>query len=86
MAKFTRMPLSVGVVYRQDGKILPVLIICEGGKFQIDKILDQKKHAPLAVGSIAPIEFTVLVAGETKKIYFEEDTGKWFSVKETRRR
>ena len=24
-------------------------------------------------------------AGETKKIYFEEDTGKWFSVKASRK-
>lgn len=84
MAKFTRTPLSVGVVYRADGKILPVVIIYDDKKFQIDKIIDSKKRAPKAVGSISPIEFTVLVAGETKKIYFEEDTGKWFSVKEAR--
>ena len=30
--------------------------------------------------TIAPVEFTVLVFGQTKKIYFERDTGKWFSV------
>ena len=84
MAKFTRMPLSVGVVYRMDGKITPVVIICEDKKYHIDKIFDVKKHAPLTVGSVAPLEYTVLVSGETKKIYFEEDTGKWFSVKEMR--
>ena len=84
MAKYTRKPLSVGVVYRHDGKISPVVIICDGEKFQIDKIIDQKIHAPLSVGSISPIEFTVLVSGEEKKIYFEKDTGKWFSVKEAK--
>ena len=85
MTKFTRTPLSVGVVYRQDGEILPVLIIYGGKKFQVDKILDKRKRAPLTVGSVAPVEYTVLVAGETKKIYFEEDTGKWFSVKASRK-
>ena len=84
MAKFTRTPLSVGVVYRQDGKILPVVIIYGEKKFPIDKIIDSKKRAPRTVGSISPIEFTVLVAGETKKIYFEKDSGKWFAVKEAR--
>lgn len=84
MPKFTRMPLSVGVVYKTDGKITPVIIIHENQKFSIDKILDVKKHAPPTVGSVAPYQYTVLVSGETKKIYFEEDTGKWFSVKETR--
>ena len=84
MAKFTRTPLSVGVVYRPDGKILPVVIIYGDKKFPIDKILDSKKRAPVTVGSVAPVEYTVLVAGETKKIYFEKDSGKWFSVKETR--
>ena len=82
MPKYTRKPLSVGVVYRQDGRILPIVVICDGEKFQIDRILDEKKHAPITVGSISPVEFTVLVSGEEKKIYFEEDTGKWFSVKE----
>lgn len=84
MAKFTRTPLSVGVVYRMDGKITPVIIICEDKKYPIEKIIDVCKHAPMTVGSMAPLQYTVLVAGETKKIYFEEDTGKWFSVKEAR--
>ena len=84
MAKYTRKPLSVGVVYRHDGKVFPVVVICDGEKFQIDRILDQKKHAPITVGALAPIEFTVLVSGEEKKTYFEKDTGKWFSVKEAK--
>ena len=80
MPKFLRIPLSVGVIYSKSGRVLPRTVIFEGERFPIDKILFQKKKNPLVVPCIAPLEFTVLIGGQEKKIYFEKDTGKWFSV------
>ncbi|MBO5339290.1 MAG: hypothetical protein J6A96_06280 [Clostridia bacterium] len=79
--KYTRIPLAVGVVYTADGNFKPKTIIVNGEKFLIDKVLYKKNYCPKSVAAIAPIEFTVMVAGETKKIYFEKDTDKWFSIK-----
>ncbi len=79
--KYIRVPLAVGVVYSADGNFKPKTILVNGEKFAIDRVLYKKNYCPKSVSAIAPIEFTVLVEGETKKIYFEQDTGKWFSVK-----
>ncbi len=79
--QFIRVPLAVGVIYSSDGNFKPKTISVSGETFSIDKIIDKKNYCPRNVPAIAPIEFTVLVEGEIKKIYFEKDTGKWFSVK-----
>ena len=78
---YQRIPLAVGVIYSADGIFKPKTILINGEKFLIDRVLYKKNYCPKSVGAIAPIEFTVMVAGEIKKIYFEKDTGKWFSVK-----
>lgn len=78
---YIRIPLAVGVIYSADGVFKPKTISVNGEKFLIDKVLYKKNYCPKSVGAIAPIEFTIIVGGEIKKIYFEKDTGKWFSVK-----
>ncbi|MBQ3039998.1 MAG: hypothetical protein IJD42_00195 [Clostridia bacterium] len=78
---YIRIPLAVGVIYSADGVFKPKTISVNGEKFLIDKVLYKKNYCPKSVGAIAPIEFTIMVGGEIKKIYFEKDTGKWFSVK-----
>lgn len=78
---YIRIPLAVGVIYSADGIFKPKTISVNGQVFSIDRVLYKKNHCPKSVGAIAPIEFTIVVEGETKKIYFEKDTGKWFSVK-----
>lgn len=78
--KYLRIPLAVGVIYSADGTFKPKTISVGGQSYQIDKILYKKNYCPKSVPAIAPVEFTVLVFGKTKKIYFERDTGKWFSV------
>lgn len=83
--KYARIPLAVGVVYSADGNFKPRTISVNGEKFLIDRVLYKKCYCPKSVPAIAPIEFTVLVEGETKRIYFEKDSGKWFSVKKIRK-
>ena len=82
---YLRIPLAVGVIYSADGIFKPKTILINGEKFLIDRVLSKKNYCPKSVGAIAPIEFTVMVAGEIKKIYFEKDTGKWFSVKRVKK-
>ena len=82
---YLRIPLAVGVIYSADGIFKPKTILINGEKFKIDRVLYKKNYCPKSVSAIAPIEFTVMVAGEIKKIYFEKDTGKWFSVKRVKK-
>ena len=80
MQAFRRIPLSVGAIYSKSGVILPSEVIYEGKKYPIEKIISRRKRSPQVVPCIAPIEYTVLIDSYEKKIYFEKDTGKWFSV------
>ena len=81
MARYQRFPLNVDVIFLADGTMKPQKIILKEGVFSIDRVLGSKKHCPLVVPCISPVEYTVLVEGSQKKIYYEPHTSKWFSVK-----
>lgn len=78
---YVRIPLAVGVIYSADGVFKPKTILVNGEKFTIDRVIYKRNYCPKSVPAIAPVEFTILVEGETKKIYFEPESGKWFSIK-----
>lgn len=83
MAKnYKRIPLVVDAVFLADGTLRPKKIIINEGVFDIAKIIRTRNFCPRVVSCIAPIEYTIIVEGSEKKIYFEPDSGKWFSVKE----
>lgn len=83
--KRIRIPLAVEAVFRTDGSLLPKKLFVEGKSFCIDRILGVVPHCPPGVGCIAPIRYTVQVAGREKELYYEPETGTWFSVRDDRR-
>lgn len=81
MAEYKRVPLTVNAVFMTDGTIKPKKIITPEGVFNIDRIVDIKRYCPRVVSCVAPIQYTVVVVGTEKKIYFEPHSNMWFSVK-----
>lgn len=81
MAEYKRVPLTVNAVFMTDGTIKPKKIITSNGVFNIDRIVDIKRYCPRVVSCVAPIQYTVIVEGTEKKIYFEPHSNMWFSVK-----
>ncbi len=79
--EYIRVPLLIEAQFLTNGSFLPKRIIFEDESFEITKVLRTRKRNPATVPAIAPIEYTVLVEGYEKKIYFERDTNSWFSVK-----
>ena len=82
--KYERIPLIVDVIFMADGTMKPRKIMYNEQIFDIKKVVRRKRYAPKEVPCIAPIEYTVIIEEAEKKIYFEPDTYKWFSVKEIR--
>lgn len=76
-----RIPLNVEAQFLKSGKIKPRRIIVDERTLEITKVLDIRPFYP-SVSSIAPLEYTVLIEGLIKKIYFEAETSKWFAVGE----
>ena len=85
MAKYKRIPLNVDALFLSNGKIKPRKIILKEGVFTIDRVVSSKNYCPQVVTCVAPVEYTVFVEGEQKKIYYEPHTNMWFSVKKYER-
>ena len=46
-----------------------------------DRILQVRPYKPPKVACVAPIAYTVVIEGVEKEIFYEAETGTWFSVK-----
>lgn len=79
--KYERIPLIVDVLFMEDGTMKPRRLIHNGKIYEIKRTVRKKRYCPSVVPCIAPIEYTVLIENVEKKVYFEPETGKWFSVK-----
>ena len=80
--EYKRIPLAIEAVFTVDGTIKPKKIIVGGESFSIDKVKFIKRRCPLVVPCVAPLEYTILVDGNEKRIYFEPHSNMWFSIKE----
>ena len=80
--EYIRVPLTVDALFMTDGTMKPQKIYFGGESFEITRVLAHKRFCPRVVRCIAPIEYTVLIDRQEKKIYYEADTNTWFSVKE----
>ena len=80
---YRKIPLGVTAVFMPDGELTPKGLTYEDSTFQIDKVISKIPRAPRVVKAVAPIEYTVMIRGREKKIYYEADTNTWFSVRET---
>jgi hypothetical protein len=83
MKTYTRVPLAVEALFSTDGRIKPQKLYFDGNCFEIERILAVRNHCPQVVGCIAPVEYAVLIDGIHKMIYYEADTGTWFSIRES---
>ena len=81
--EYKRMPLTVDVTFDKNGVIRPKRIVFLEESFDITKVLSVRRYCPTQVSCIAPIEYTIIVENHERKIYYEPDTQKWFSVKQT---
>ena len=80
--EYVRMPLTVDALFLTDGAVKPRCIYFGGESFEISRIVGTRRYCPRVVSCIAPIEYTVIIDRQEKKIYYEADTNTWFSVKE----
>ena len=80
--KYKRIPLAVEALFLPDGTFKPQKLIHNDTVFDITRVIRIRPYCPRVVRCIAPIEYTVIIDGIEKQIYYEEDTNTWFSVKE----
>lgn len=76
-----RQNLSVEARFSEDGQILPLRILTGDRVFDVTRVSGCRKHAPEGVASVAPVEYTVIVEGILKRLYYEPGSNLWFSVR-----
>lgn len=80
--RYERIPLGVEAKFYTDGTIHPRKLFFAAQNYTIDRIMSCRPHNPGTVSCVAPIEYVVMIDGQTKKLYFEPETCQWFSIKE----
>lgn len=80
--KYQRIPLIVDALFMTDGSFRPLKLYYRDNAFEISRIVRKRRYCPRVVRAIAPIEYTVIIDSQERKIYYEADTNTWFSVKE----
>ena len=80
--KYIRIPLAVDALFLPDGTLKPQKLIYNDIVFEINRIVSVRPYCPRVVRCIAPIEYTVIIDNVERRIYYENDTNTWFSVKE----
>lgn len=76
-----RQNLSVEARFSEEGKIIPLRILTGDRVFDVTRVSACRKRAPEDVASVAPVEYTVIVDGILKRLYYEPDSNVWFSVR-----
>lgn len=76
-----RQNLAVEARFSPDGRILPLRILTGDRVFTVDRVTGCRRRAPEGVASVAPVEYTVIVEGIMKRLYYEPESRIWFSVR-----
>ena len=76
-----RVPLAVEARLSPDGRLTPIRVFCGEGTYEIDRVLAVRRHRPPGIACIAPLEYSVVISGIEKCLYYEAESGTWFSVR-----
>ncbi len=82
MERYERVPLSVEVIFDTEGNMTPCRIRYGETSFAIDRVLRVGKYCPPMIRAVSPIEYTIVVDGIRKHLYFEPYSKTWFAVRE----
>ena len=69
-------------MFATDGRLKPKKLFFDGVTYPIERIISLHRRRPPGIACIAPLEYVVMIGGKTKMIYYEAESGTWFSVKE----
>nr|MBQ4172589.1 hypothetical protein [Ruminococcus sp.] len=79
--RYKRINLDVDVKFKSDGTLIPQKITYKAKQYPVTRIVGQRPFIPREVKCKEPIEFTAIIKGKEKKLYYEYSTNTWFSIK-----
>lgn len=79
--RYKRINLDVDVKFKADGTLIPQKITYKDRHYPVSRVLGQRPFIPKEVKCKEPIEYTTIIDGKEKKLYYEYSTNAWFSIK-----
>ena len=76
-----RINLDVEVKFRSDGTMIPRKVTYKARQYTVSRVLGQRPYIPREVKCREPIEYSTVIDGKQKKLYYEYSTNTWFSIK-----
>jgi len=80
--QYRRINLEVDVRFKSDGTLIPQKITFKARQYPVSRIIGQRPFIPKEVRCKEPLEFTTIIRGKEKKLYYEYSTNTWFSIKQ----
>lgn len=79
--RYKRINLDVDVRFKSDGTLVPRNVTYKARHYTVSRVLGQRPFIPREVKCKEPIEYTTIIDGKEKKLYYEYSTNTWFSIK-----
>lgn len=80
--QYQRINLDVDVRFKSDGTLIPQRITYKARQYPVSRIIGQRPFIPCEVRCKEPFEYTAIIRGREKKLYYEYSTNTWFSIKQ----
>ena len=80
--RYKRINLDVDVRFKSDGTLIPQKITYKARQYPVSRIIGQRPFIPKEVRCKEPLEYSTIIRGREKKLYYEYSTNTWFSIKE----
>ena len=79
---YQRINLDVDVRFKSDGALIPQRVTYKARQYPVSRIVGQRPFIPREVKCTEPLEYTAIIRGREKKLYYEYSTNTWFSIKQ----
>ena len=76
--RYKRINLDVDVRFKSNGTLIPRKDTYKAQHYAVSRALGQR---PFISKCTEPIEYTPIIDGKEKKLYYEYSTNTWFSIK-----
>lgn len=80
--RYKRINLDVDVRFKSDGTLIPQRITYKAKQYPVSRIIGQRPFIPSEIKCKEPLEYTTIIRGKEKKLYYEYSTNTWFSIKQ----
>lgn len=79
--QYVKTYVDVLVKMRTDGSYIPVKMLWDNKEYEVDRVLRISQGVPQYVGAGPTIKYLVVIGGQEKVLFLEDNPRRWFIEK-----